>query len=162
MPRRAFLPPACCDRCGEPPPLGETLWHDDAWYCASCLATESPGKDSTSKTAFHALIAQFNRTQAMRCDVAGEKEAACDGERHGHWRAQAADLLKQAANNRARAARVALGEVIPEQRNYLKDTLAIPDLVALDASTERTRLLMADGVDALALALDAVTNQSIN
>ncbi len=156
MPRRAFMPPACCARCGEQPPLGQTLVHCDVWLCADCLAKESPGKDAISKTAFHALIAQFNRTLAMRCDASGEKEAAPNVEHQSRWRAQVADLLKQAANDRARAARVALGEVIPQRPGYLQDTLAIPDLVALDASTDRTRLLMADGVDALALALDAV------
>jgi len=155
MPRRAFLPPPCCDRCGKEPPLGETLWHDEVWRCAGCLAKESPGKDATSKTAFHALLAQFNWTLAIRCNAAGEKENGDDFERCSHWRAQAADLLKQAANNRALAARVALGEVIPEQPGDLKDTLENPDLVAIDASIDRTRLLTAPGVDALALALDA-------
>ena len=74
---------------------------------------------------------------------------------YSRWQADAADVLKQAANNRARAARVAIGEVLPEEPGFLKDTLSIPDFAALDASIERTRLLMANGVDALALALDA-------
>ena len=158
MQRRAFMPPACCARCGVQPPLGETLFHYEVWLCATCLAKESPGKDATSRTAFYSVAVQSNRTQAMQLDAAGQQEAARNTKHYSHWRAQAADLLKQAANNRARAARVALGEVIPEEPGYLKDTLAIPDLVALDASTERTRLLMADGVDALALALDAANS----
>ncbi len=74
---------------------------------------------------------------------------------YSRWQADAADVLNQAADNRARAARVALGEVLPEEPGFLRDTLSIPDLTALDASIERTRLLMANGVDALALALDA-------
>lgn len=156
MPRRTFMPPACCDRCGVQPPLGETLFHYDEWLCANCLGKESPGRDATSKSAFFACTAQSNRTLARQCKANGQEETADEYERIGHWHNHAADLLHQAANNRAQAAQVALlGEVVPEQPGYLKDTLSIPDCAALDASVERTRLLMADGVDCLALALDA-------
>ncbi|MDA0739573.1 MAG: hypothetical protein O3A59_11610 [Nitrospirae bacterium] len=155
MPRRTFMPPAYCDRCGVQPPLGETLFHYDGWLCANCLGKESPGRDATSKSAFFACTAQSNRTLARQCQANGQEETADEYERIGHWHNHAADLLHQAANNRAQAAQVALGEVVPEQSSDLKDTLSIPDCAALDASVERTRLLMADGVDCLSLALDA-------
>jgi hypothetical protein len=71
------------------------------------------------------------------------------------WHADASDLLQQAASNRARAAQVALGERVSSTPGLLKETLTLPNFAALDASFERTQLLMADGVDALALALDA-------
>ncbi len=156
MPRRAFMPPARCQRCGEQPPLGETLIHFDDWLCSTCLAKASPGKDSTTKAAFFAGIAQFNRALGMRCEAGGQEESARDYDRIDRWQAYAADLLKQAGNNRARAAQVFLGELAPNEPGFLQATLTTPDLAALDASGDRLRLLTADGVDAVALALDAV------
>ncbi len=158
MPRRVFMPPAYCDRCGQQPPLGETLHYRDGWLCAICLASRTPGKDATSKTAFYSVAAQFSRTNTLLLEAAGEKEGARTAENARQWHADAADLLRQAATNRAQAAQVALGEVIPEEAGYLKDTLSNPDFIAIDASISRTRLLMEDGVDTLALALDAANS----
>jgi hypothetical protein len=124
--------------------------------CASCLAKVSPGRDATCKWAHYTLAAQVEKMKAMYLDATEQQENARDAEHYERCHADAADSLRQAANNRARAAQVALGEVVPEQPSYLKDTLSLPDFAALDASTERTRLLMANGVDAMALALDAV------
>ncbi|MGE3815997.1 MAG: hypothetical protein AB7G68_12475 [Nitrospiraceae bacterium] len=149
------MPPACCERCHEAPPLGETLHHRDGWLCANCLAKEVPGKDLTSKRVHFAQAAQFNRTLAMSSQAAGNDLAAQDYERQADWHADAAALLNTAGNNRARGAQIALGEIVPEEPGLLKDTLSLPDLTAMDASLERTRLLMASGVDTLALGLDA-------
>lgn len=85
-------------------------------------------------------------------------DAAHDYERGSAWRRHAAELIQQASTNRARAAQVAFGEAVPGEPGFLKDTLTIPDLAALDASVQRTNLLMNQGIDALALALDAVNS----
>ncbi len=158
MPRRVFMPPSRCDYCGDPPLLGETLHHRDGWCCAICLAARTPGKDATSKTAFYNVAAQFSRTHELLFEAAGEKEAAQAAKHASQWHADAADLLRQAATNRARASQVALGEAVPQEPGYLQEVLAVPDFIAIDASLERTRLLMESGSDALALALDAANS----
>jgi hypothetical protein len=90
-----------------------------------------------------------------QCKASGQEPAGVEYEQISQWHAEAADLLQQAANNRARATQVALGEAVPANARVLKDTLVIPNLAAIDASIARTGLLTAPGVDALALALDA-------
>ena len=155
MPRRAFMPPACCEHCGDQPVLGESLHHRDGWICANCLAESTPGKDLTSKRIHFAQAAQFDRTLAKLLRAQDDDQGSSDYEQQAHQHAEAAALLNTAGNNRARAAQIALGEVVPERPGYLKDTLSQPDLAAMDASLERTRLLMAHGIDALALGLDA-------
>jgi len=71
---------------------------------------------------------------------------------------EAAELLTPEA-----PAEVVLGEVVPPAEGTpaarsraleMRDTLANPDQVALDASAERTELLLRDAVDVTALALD--------
>jgi hypothetical protein len=48
------------------------------------------------------------------------------------------------------------GEVLPNPQDQpLYDTLAVPDRAAVDASLERSRLLLDLGIDAVAMALDA-------
>jgi hypothetical protein len=159
MPRRAFMPPARCGSCGQTPPLGETLhYRERLWWCATCLAKETPGKDNTTKVAFYSVAAQFDRQVATRCKAGSDFGNAREYEQISHWQADAANLLKDSGDNRARVSRIALGEVVPEEPQFLKDTLSMPDLIAMDASLERTRLLTADGLDALALALDAANS----
>ncbi len=152
------MPPAYCDQCGGKPPLGETLYYRGGWWCAICLGSQTPGKNATSKAAFHTVAAQFGRTKAMMLHRTGHTEAARIEESFNLSHAHAANLLTQASISRARAAQMALGEVIPEQPGYLQDALSIPDFISIDASIERTRLLMEDGVDTLALALDAANS----
>ena len=48
------------------------------------------------------------------------------------------------------------GEVLPRpDEQPLFDTMAVPDLAAVEASLERSRLLLDYGIDAVAMALDA-------
>jgi hypothetical protein len=96
--------------------------------------------------------------KAMIFDGGGNKDAARTEDVYNRWHADASDLLQQAANNHACAAQVTFGEAVPSTPGLLKDTLTLPNFAAVDASVERTQLLMADGVDALALALDAVNS----
>lgn len=50
---------------------------------------------------------------------------------------------------------MACGEVVPQGNVELRDTLATPGLVALDASAERLELVAQVGIDCAAMALDA-------
>lgn len=50
---------------------------------------------------------------------------------------------------------VALGEVVPDRRPLLADTMTTPDKAALDASSHRIELVTRLGTDVAAMALDA-------
>ena len=57
---------------------------------------------------------------------------------------------------RAKTLQKAHGEVIPPpEEKFLHDTMAVPDLAAVEASLERSRLLLQYGADVVAMALDA-------
>ena len=47
------------------------------------------------------------------------------------------------------------GEAVPPHaKNFLYDTLTVPDLAAVEASFDRSRLLTEQGADVAAMALD--------
>lgn len=85
-----------------------------------------------------------------------EGSNAVDLRNQAEWsKIMLADLRKQEAA-RARHVPQVNGEVLPGQEEQpLYDTMAVPDLAAVEASLERTRLLLDYGIDAVAMALDA-------
>ena len=69
-----------------------------------------------------------------------------------------AELRKQEVA-RARHVPQVNGEVLPRPEDQpLYDTMAVPDLAAVEASLERSRLLLDYGIDAVAMALDAAAS----
>jgi len=78
---------------------------------------------------------------------------------HAEWaRAMAAEMRKQGMA-RAKTLAQANGEVLPSpDETRLYNTLAVPDLAAVEASLERSRLLLPYGTDVAAMALDAVSS----
>ena len=163
MRSRAFLPPPTCSACGSRPVLGETLIHTgEAWICAACLTDVQPGRDVMTKIAPHSIESDFNRSRARRTKASGGTEGtAANLEDTGQWHGQVATSMKVNGDRKARGTVVAHGEAIPRKPGYLKDTLDDPDLVAIESSEERSRLLL--GNDIVALGVDvANTAQASN
>jgi len=151
--QRGYLPPARCQECGKAPQLGQSLWPCDKWRCLACLGTSIPGKDVVSKVSQKTL----EYAEELRAAVAEPEGVNADGLRNqAEWsRMMLAELRKQ-ETARARTVPQVNGEVLPQPNEQpLYDTMAVPDLAAVEASLERSRLLLDYGIDAVALALDA-------
>ncbi len=157
--RRGFAPPANCEQCGNPPNFGQSLWPGERWLCITCLEAQIPGKDVTSKAMLQTIEYTQGMTSARGLEADGLKDKAeqCRNE------AQGAGTLSAEINDRAQArtkgVRIASGEVVPSPtERFLHDTLAVPDLAAVEASVERSRLLLQGGTDVAAMAIDAVNS----
>src|SRR5215472_5112303 len=156
--RRGFLPPAHCQQCGKTPHLGHTLWPGDKWRCVACLEDHLPGKDAVSKSVDKMIEYAEGMQKVFDLEAVGLN---ADGQRNraGWARAMAGEIRKQGMA-RAKTVAQANGEVLPSpDETRLYDTLAVPDLAAVEASLERSRLLLHNhGADVAALALDAASS----
>ncbi len=151
MPRRVFLPPAVCDTCKNRPALGDTLIHTGvAWLCPACLANETPGCNLITKAVNEHVKHEENRALSRRNRAAGEIEDANHHDRQSNWHGHAAVALKSHGNRRAKSALIASGEAAASP-GYLKDTLADPDLIAIESSEMRGKFLLANDVVALGI-----------
>lgn len=151
MPRRSFLPPAVCDVCKERPALGDTLWHSGvAWLCPACLADKTYGSDTVTKAVSESLMMDENRALSRRDRAAGDIENADDQQRQANWHGHAAVAIKSHGNRRAKGALIASGEAAASP-GYLKDTLANPDLISIESSEMRGKLLLTNDVVALGI-----------
>lgn len=151
MPRRNFLPPAVCDTCKERPALGDTLIHTGvAWLCPACLANETPGSDLVTKAVSESVTNEENLALSKRNRAAGEIEDADYHKRQANWHGHAAVAIKSHGNRRAKGAIISSGEAAVSP-GYFKDTLADPDMVAIESSEMRGKLLLANDVVALGI-----------
>ena len=161
MKRRAFLPPAVCSTCGERPVLGDTLFHTGSvWICAACLTAELPGNDTMTKMAPRAVQADRASASSKRARAAGEIEDAATLDSETSWHRQAAVAVHEHGNRLARQAVITHGEAATPA-SYMKDTLADPDIAAIESSEARGRLLHQNDVVALGVDI-AKTVQASN
>jgi len=150
---RAFFPPATCSRCGERPALGETLFHTgEIWICAACLTEQEPGQDVSSKMAARSITADWYKADSRRSAAAGEIEDAANMKHLAQWHQQAMVALRDNGERQSRSIDIVNGEAVPNKSSHMRDTLADPNLVAIESSYSRSRLLHAN--DAVALGLD--------
>lgn len=150
MKARAFLPPATCSSCGNRPVLGETLFHTgEIWLCAACLTAELPGSDIMTKMASRALEADHSNAQSKRARASGMIEEAVVLAREGQWHRNAAANVHIRGNRIAVQATIVHGEAATSE---LKDTLADPEISAIESSEARGKLLNMN--DAIALGID--------
>jgi hypothetical protein len=155
--QRGFLPPAICQQCGNAPGLGHILVPGDKWRCISCLGKTVPGRDSTSKSMSKMVEYGHQMREVFDLEAEGSKPEELRGQ--AEWaRFIAAEIRKQGMVNSREVAR-ANGEAIPPQAGkFLYDTLTVPDLAAVEASFDRSRLLLELGADVAAMALDAASS----
>jgi hypothetical protein len=92
-------------------------------------------------------------------DLEAEGSKAEGPRNRAEWaRIIAAEIRKQGM---ARSKEVLQGSgeaVSPAADRFLHDTLTVPDLAAVEASFDRSRLLLENGTDVAAMALDAVNS----
>ena len=152
--RRGFLPPAQCQQCGTAPELGQTLFPGDTWRCLACLEETLPGKDRFSKSLVKMGEYQQNLTQAVELETQGS--TAVTARNRAEWaRFVAAEIYKRGTARSTELAQ-AKGEAIPPPTEpFLHDTLSVPDLAAVEASFERSRLLLSCGPNVAAMGVDA-------
>ena len=156
--RRGFLPPKHCQQCGKAPQLGQTLWPGEKWRCATCLEDSLPGKDAVSKS-MNKVIEYADQIQGGFAREARGLNGQGLRNRAEWARVMAAEIRRQGMA-RAKNVKQANGEALPPPDDKLPyDTLADPDLAAVEASLERSRLLLHyHGADAAAMALDAASS----
>jgi hypothetical protein len=148
---RSFYPPALCDKCQQPPILGVALFPARGiWLCQSCLADETPGDDITSKAARRSLRAEEERSFSRREKAAGRIESVNDASLQARRHSHAADSIKNLGLQKVQGAFIASGEAASVE-GYLKDTLADPDLAAIESSEMRGRLLLDNGIVSLGI-----------
>ena len=150
---RGFWPPATCQQCGKAPKLGQSLLPDDKWRCIACLESQIRGRDKISKS-MHKTLEYAEELRAAATEPDGSNAEGLRNQ--AEWsRIMLAELRRQEMA-RARHVPQVNGEVLPRpEEQPLYDTMAVPDLAAVEASLERSRLLLDCGIDAVAMALDA-------
>ena len=141
----------CARRCAEPPPLGDSLFHDELWLCPACVTNATPGSDVSTKAVKSEVAAKWNQALSQRSRAAGRVEAAERHERESDWHRAKTAVIKGHGERRAREATIALGEALSEANVNLQDTLVEPGLVAVDSSVARGRLLLSNDIVALGL-----------
>lgn len=149
---RAFLPPPTCSRCGDRPALGETLFHTGTiWTCAGCLTEQEPGQDVITKIASRSIQADRSNSRSRRAKAAGAIEDAAASDHDQRWHEAAVVAMRDSGERQTRSVVVVNGEAVPRKPGHLTDTLADPDLAAIEASAVRGQLLVVNDVVALGL-----------
>lgn len=152
--QRGFLPPALCQQCGKPPALGQTLWPGDLWRCLACLEQALPGKDSLSKSMEKMI--EHRRERNLAYALNAQADPAHTQHHQAEWARRIAATLYRRGTARSKELAQAKGEVIPLEGGHpLYDTLTVPDLASVEASFERSRLLLSSGPNVAAMGLDA-------
>jgi hypothetical protein len=96
---------------------------------------------------------------ARRLEADGFIDAAKECRNDSQWAAARSLALRQRGEARARLTPIANGEAVPgNDKRFLRDTLMVPDLAAVEASLERSRLLLNYGTDVAAMAIDAAVS----
>ena len=157
--RRGFFPPAKCEQCGNSPNFGQSLWPGERWLCITCLEAQIPGKDVTSKAMLQTIEYTQGMTSAHGLEADGLKDKAEQCRNEAQWARTLSAEINERAQARTKSVRIANGEAVPSPtERFLHDTLAVPDLAAVEASVERSRLLLQSGTDVAAMALDAASS----
>jgi len=159
--RRGFLPPAHCEQCGKPPDLGQSLWPGDKWCCGACLEDHLPGKDAISKSMHKTIEYAAEAKDAFNLEAQGLK---ANGPRNrAEWARMMAVEMKKQGLTRSHGMVEISGECVDSTMpECLKEPFTILDLAAVEATLDRSRLLLQGGTDVAAMALDAANSIQAN
>ena len=128
------------------------MTHCEAGYvCEACAEQTRTGRDGTTravKTMQRSLRGKAEKARTIA--ASGELSVQLDFDI-----AAAETMAEDAFRPQAAVALLSGGEVCPQHLPDLVDTLAAPNVVALDASAHRLELVTRMGTDVAALALDA-------
>jgi len=151
MSRRRFYPPAACTKCKLPPPVGDSLLSvGSLWLCPACLADETPGNDLTTKALNESVWQAECLARSSRSQASGHISDAGDHKGQANWHGHAVKSIKGHGNRLAKSALIVNGEAATSP-GYLKDTLVNPDLIAIESSETRGRLLVNNDIAALGI-----------
>jgi len=155
--RRGFLPPPHCQECGKAPALGQTLFPGNKWRCTTCLVDFLPGRNINTKSMNKMIEYRQEIQEAFNQENIGSK---AEGPRNrAEWAKIIAAEIKKEGTTRSKEVSQANGEAIPPPtKKFLYDTLTVPDLAAVEASFDRSQLLLENGTDVAAMALDAANS----
>ena len=138
-----------CSLCGQDSQPVTTC--EGGFVCELCAEQTRTGRDGTTravKTMQRSLRGNAEKARTMA--AGGELSLQLD------YAIESAEILvEEAFQPQASVALLSGGEVCPEHIPELVDTLAAPNVVALDASAHRLELVTRMGTDVAALALDA-------
>jgi hypothetical protein len=124
---------------------------ETGFVCQPCIEKTRTGRDGTSR-------AVKTKQRSLRAKAEKARTIAAGGEltEQLEYDIVSAEILaEEAFQPQAAVALLAGGEVCPQHLPELVDTLAAPNVIALDASAHRLDLVTRLGVDIAALALDA-------
>ena len=88
-------------------------------------------------------------------DLEAEGRSAEGPRNRADWAKMMAAEIRKQGMARAKYIPQANGEAVPASEKFLHDALTIPDLPAVEATLDRNRLLLQDGLDVAAMAMDA-------
>ena len=152
--RRGYLPPASCQQCGKPPHLGQFLWPGDQWLCTACMEQALPGKNALSKSMNQMIDYADHLKEGFALEAEGKP--AEESRNRAEWAKMMAAEIRKQATARTKDLVQPNGEVVPTSSDkFSHDMLTTPDLPAVEATLDRNRLLLQDGFDVAAMAVDA-------
>ncbi len=139
-----------CSLCGTQ----EGVLHpcEGGFICVPCLEQGRSGTDATTRAARAQNIAMTELATANMYRHWGDDVRAS---RHEEEAQVYADKSAALFGEQVSPNMMAGGEAIPAMPSRIANTLAAPDVVALDASAHRLKLLDRMGLDCAAMALDA-------
>jgi hypothetical protein len=155
--QRGFLPPPVCEECGKAPDLGESLWPGNKWRCSACLEDSLPGKDRISKSMNQML--EYGQEMRAALDLESQGSQAEEPRNRAQWARIVAGEMTRQWDARSKEVTQANGEAVPPTTDkFIYDTLTVPDLASVEASFERTQLLLQQGPGVAAMGVDASTS----
>jgi hypothetical protein len=119
-----------------------------------CLKETIPGRDSLSKSLLKMIEYRKELNQAFELEAQGTTPDI--PRNRAEWARFVASELHKHGTERSKELTQSKGEAVPSQTEpALHDTLTVPDLAAVEASFERSRLLLSSGPNVAAMGLDA-------
>jgi len=141
------------------PHVGQHLWPGDKWRCTACMEGSLPERDTISKSMNQMIEYAEEMKHAFDLEARGLKAEADVSRNRAEWaRMMAAEISKQAMSRAEQIAQAKGEGPPPPDNNLLYDTMAVPNMIAVDAWKERSRLLLQYGGDVAAMAHDATTS----
>ena len=120
----------------------------------ACLKETIPGKDNLSKSMMKMVEYRQELHHAFEQDAQGSN--ADTTRNRAEWARFVAAELRRQGTKRSKELTQAKGEAVsPQTEPAVHDTFTVPDLAAVEASFERTRLLLSSGPNVAALGVDA-------
>ena len=140
--------PPSCQLCGSC--TGALTECDGGHICETCVETARIGRDTTKRSLRTKQRALRGQALITRIEHAG---GAVDNDTE-YAVASAVMMAEDQPSVGTGRMRTAGGEVVPEGHAEFRDTLAVPDAIAMDASAHRLELVSTLGNEVAAMALD--------